>query len=302
MKSFKSFINEAAPNTKPKAKGEADFVDAHKVEITDLTNQGTEGSANVITKPVSGKRKSDRSNNKQAMGEETEQLDELSPETHKSYQKKADKSIDKQQKIKMKPGSPEAKARSVKGLNRMGGIERSKEKELSGTLSRVMKSKNEESELDEEQLDELSPSKLDDYAKKRSSRLAKAAKDSPRIKKEYASMSSSKTYRDMMKESEFSKKQTTMAHTIGKRFEKKGVGDDTKGGPYAVATAMVRDKPEAAKKAYDTIKSKMKEEIDAELLFKLFDDLNEENQQFFMQQLDEDADALLTFAKNLLKD
>lgn len=224
MKSFKSFINEAAPNTKPKAKGEADFVDAHKVEITDLTNQGTEGSANVITKPVSGKRKSDRSNNKQAMGEETEQLDELSP------------------------------------------------------------------------------SKLDDYAKKRSSRLAKAAKDSPRIKKEYASMSSSKTYRDMMKESEFSKKQTTMAHTIGKRFEKKGVGDDTKGGPYAVATAMVRDKPEAAKKAYDTIKSKMKEEIDAELLFKLFDDLNEENQQFFMQQLDEDADALLTFAKNLLKD
>lgn len=195
MKSFKSYINEAAPNAKPKAKGEADFVAAHKVEITDITNQGTEGSANVITKPVSGKRKADRTDNKQSMGEAA--------------------------------GSSEEK-----------------------------NSKNVQS----------------------------------------------KTYRNMMKESELSKKQTTMAHTIGKRFEKKGVGDEDKGGPYAIATAMVKDKPEAAKKAYDTIKSKIKEQTDAELLFKLFDDLNEENQQFFMQQLDEDSDALLEFAKNLLEE
>jgi hypothetical protein len=111
-----------------------------------------------------------------------------------------------------------------------------------------------------------------------------------------------KTYRKMMKEADFTKKQTTMAHTIGKEFEKKNVGDKDKGGPYAVASAMVRDKPEAAKKAYATIKSKMKEEADAELLFKLYDDLNEENQEFFMQQLEEDAEALLLFAQNLMED
>jgi hypothetical protein len=47
-----------------------------------------------------------------------------------------------------------------------------------------------------------------------------------------------------------------MAHTIGKEFKKKGVGDASKGGPFAVATAMVRDRPSAAKKAYRTILAK----------------------------------------------
>ena len=102
-----------------------------------------------------------------------------------------------------------------------------------------------------------------------------------------------------MKEADFSKQQTKMAHTIGKEFEKKGVGDQYKGGPYAVASAMVRDKPESAKKAYKTIQSKMKEEADTELLFKLYNDLNEENQEFFMHQLEEDAESLLDFAKML---
>ena len=102
-----------------------------------------------------------------------------------------------------------------------------------------------------------------------------------------------------MKEADFSKQQTKMTHTIGKEFEKKGVGDQYKGGPYAVASAMVRDKPESAKKAYKTIQSKMKEEADTELLFKLYNDLNEENQEFFMHQLEEDAESLLDFAKML---
>ena len=53
-----------------------------------------------------------------------------------------------------------------------------------------------------------------------------------------------------IEEADFTKQQTKMAHTIGKEFEKKGVGDKYKGGPYAVATAMVRDKPEAAAKAF----------------------------------------------------
>jgi len=108
-----------------------------------------------------------------------------------------------------------------------------------------------------------------------------------------------KTYKKMMKsvkEADFNKQQTKMAHTIGKEFEKKGVGDEDKGGPYAVATAMVRDKPEAAKKAYDTIKAKMKEEAAVDILFKLYEDLNEDNQEFFMLKLEEDAEALLDFA------
>jgi hypothetical protein len=108
-----------------------------------------------------------------------------------------------------------------------------------------------------------------------------------------------KTYKKMMKsvkEADFNKQQTKMAHTIGKEFEKKGVGDEDKGGPYAVATAMVRDKPEAAKNAYDTIKAKMKEEASVDILFKLYEDLNEDNREFFMLKLEEDAEALLDFA------
>ena len=101
-------------------------------------------------------------------------------------------------------------------------------------------------------------------------------------------------------EVDLSAKQTKMAHTIGKEFDKKNVGDGSKGSAYAIATAMVKDKPEAAQKAYNTIKSKMKEDVDSDLLIKLYDDLNEENQQLFMVQLEEDADALLVFAQNLL--
>lgn len=101
-------------------------------------------------------------------------------------------------------------------------------------------------------------------------------------------------------EADLTPQQTKMAHTIGKEFEKKKVGDESKGGPYAVATAMVKDKPEAAKKAYATIKAKMKEDVDAEILFKLYEDLNEDNQEMFMMKLEEDADALLSFAKELM--
>jgi hypothetical protein len=108
-----------------------------------------------------------------------------------------------------------------------------------------------------------------------------------------------KTYKKMMKsmkEADFTKQQTKMAHTIGKEFEKKGVGDEDKGGPYAVASAMVKDKPEAAKKAYATIKAKMKEEAAVDILFKLYEDLNEDNKEFFMLKLEEDAESLLEFA------
>ena len=100
-------------------------------------------------------------------------------------------------------------------------------------------------------------------------------------------------------EEDFTPQQTKMAHTIGKEFAKKKVGDTYKGGPYAVASAMVKNKPEAAQKAYNTIKSKIKEEADADLLYKVYNDLNEQNRIVFMNRLEEDADDLLQFAKHM---
>jgi len=100
-------------------------------------------------------------------------------------------------------------------------------------------------------------------------------------------------------EADFTKQQTKMAHAIGKEFEKKGVGDKYKGGPYAVATAMVRDKPEAAAKAYRTIKAKIKEQSEVDALFNLYKELNEENQEIFMLQLEENPEALIDFINSL---
>lgn len=101
-----------------------------------------------------------------------------------------------------------------------------------------------------------------------------------------------------LEEADFSKAQTKMAHTIGKHFKKKGIGDESKGGPYAVASAMVRDKPEAAKKAYATIKAKMKNEEHQDMLMALYDELSEENQEVFELMLDSDPEKLLSFAQS----
>jgi hypothetical protein len=96
--------------------------------------------------------------------------------------------------------------------------------------------------------------------------------------------------------SNFDKTQTKMAHTIGKEFAKKKVGDGTKDAAYAIATSMVKDKPEAAKKAYATIKSKTQNEEHQDALMALFDELNESNQQMFMQKLEQNVDKLIEFA------
>jgi hypothetical protein len=105
-----------------------------------------------------------------------------------------------------------------------------------------------------------------------------------------------------VKEADMSKGETKMAHTIGKHFEKKGVGDKSKGGPYAVATAMVQDKPEAAKKAYATIKAKAKNEEHEILLTSLYDDLSESNKEFLLKKLDEDYDKLIEFALSVVEE
>jgi hypothetical protein len=99
-----------------------------------------------------------------------------------------------------------------------------------------------------------------------------------------------------------SKGETKMAHTIGKHFEKKGVGDKSKGGPYAVATSMVQDRPEAAKKAYATIKAKAKNEEHELLLIALYDELHENNKAALMKKLDEDYDKLIEFALSVVEE
>jgi hypothetical protein len=101
-----------------------------------------------------------------------------------------------------------------------------------------------------------------------------------------------------IEEADFSKSQTKMAHAIGKHFKSKGIGDESKGGPFAVASAMVRDKPDAAKKAYATIKAKMKNEDHQDMLMALYDDLSEENQSKFEEMLEVDPEKLLTFAQS----
>lgn len=67
-----------------------------------------------------------------------------------------------------------------------------------------------------------------------------------------AGMKEEVTPAEPIHEKHFSSSEVKMAHTIGKEFEKKGVGKS----PYAVASGMVKNKPAAAKKAYKTILAK----------------------------------------------
>tara|TARA_B100001093_G_scaffold510322_1_gene575970 strand:+ start:2075 stop:2365 length:291 start_codon:yes stop_codon:yes gene_type:complete len=95
MKKFKDFILEEKPNAKPKAKGEADFVAQHSVEVTDKEDQA-QNSAKVATKKF--KNKADKENAVK-MGEEKVEEKELSP------QEKKKKSIQQMRKfVRQKKG------------------------------------------------------------------------------------------------------------------------------------------------------------------------------------------------------
>ena len=59
---------------------------------------------------------------------------------------------------------------------------------------------------------------------------------------------------------------------------------------------------ETAKKAYATIKSKMKEEKDQDALIALYDSLTEENQKIFLENFEKDADKILQFALSLIEE
>jgi hypothetical protein len=250
------------------------------------------------------------------MREEVEELDELKTSTLWSYRKKASDDFEKRIKEPLDP----KKDNDPKNVlaNRIGGMRNADIRTMirqsgrpewaKGRLALAKGYNKEEVELDEEQLREFDLQTEAAYTNPGLERLAVAKKrnqpshTNPGLEALAKKKKSLRQMKQEMAEADFSKKETKMAHTIGKEFEKKGVGDESKGGPYAVASAMVRDKPEAAQKAYKTIQSKMKEEADAELLFNLYNDLNEENQEMFMSQLEEDAESLLQFAKNFLAD
>jgi hypothetical protein len=88
-------------------------------------------------------------------------------------------------------------------------------------------------------------------------------------------------------------------------------------GPYKKSTGDVKDKSGAVhtsaskakdlaqkglKSVQDKIKSKVKENFDVEMLFNLYDNLDESNQEIFLNQLEEDAEVLLAFAKTIAEE
>ena len=88
-------------------------------------------------------------------------------------------------------------------------------------------------------------------------------------------------------------------------------------GPYKKSTGDVKDKSGAVhtsvskakdlaqkglKSVQDKIKSKVKEDFDVDLLSNLYDQLDESNQEIFLNQLEEDAEVLLAFAKTIAEE
>ena len=88
-------------------------------------------------------------------------------------------------------------------------------------------------------------------------------------------------------------------------------------GPYKKSTGDVKDKSGAVhtsaskakdlaqkglKSVQDKIKSKVKEDVDVDLLSNLYDKLDESNQEIFLNQLEEDAEVLLAFAKTIAEE
>jgi hypothetical protein len=86
---------------------------------------------------------------------------------------------------------------------------------------------------------------------------------------------------------------TTMKHITKPNSDEKKAAKDIKPGIKGV-----RDRLAMLKAAKD--RGALKEE-DVELLSKLFDNLDENNQEVFLTQLEEDAELLLAFAKELVE-
>lgn len=288
MKTFRSFIEEELTGVAPKSKGEHKFVHSTYMgqikDPGDLEKVGPEEIGPHDTKLGQGKRRADRLDNKQKFGEEVELEEEvpmaaraLYAQTYAKHGKTASK-------------SSEAKQKAYDAVEKKHGA-----KVLAQLKAHHESNMKEEAELDEMKSSEKPKMQTSDpgYVNINGARVKDTPED--RLKHYQKTFPNAKSL-PKNEETDFSKSQTTMAHAIGKHFKKKGVGDQAKGGPFAVASAMVRDKPEAAKKAYATIKAKMKNEDHQDALMSLYDDLSEDNQDTFINMLEIDADKLLEFA------
>ena len=72
---------------------------------------------------------------------------------------------------------------------------------------------------------------------------------------------------------------------------------DTKSGQGKRRADRLDNKQPFDESAYDAIKAKMKDDVDAtEILFGLYENLSPKNQEMFLTRLESDADALLDFA------
>lgn len=282
MKSFKSFVQQIdeLQGVAPKAKKEHDFVHStYMAQIKDpgdLEKVGPEEEGPKTLKTGQGKRPADRLDNKQPFGE---QSDMKHPEDEKNDANKLQKFGTKKWLTKDYKNGKVTKEE----------VEQVDEAE-SHQAKTTMKHINKPTSGEKKAAKDIKPG-VKGYRDRID--MLKSAEARGALKKEEV---------EQVDEADFTKQQTKMAHTIGKEFEKKGVGDKSKGGPFAVASAMVRDKPEAAAKAYKTIKAKTQKEEHQIALITLYDSLNEENKEMFMLKLEEDFDKLLTFSIELLEE
>jgi len=281
MKTFKSFLLDKIDEVaKPRAKGEKDFVDAHKVEVTDPQDQKN-NSAKIVTKDRSGKRPADKT-----------KIDETAAATTIGGMKAGEGKISQGSSNVKRPDSGSGSAIATVGGVKWGGdkgvIKQGSSDEKTpegGTPSKEKEGKIKQGSSDEKTSDTGSGDAIKTIGGHRNRESVPMNQGSSKVK--------------IPEETDLTKKQTKMAHLIGKHFAKKKVGDSDKGGPYAVATAMVKDKPEAAQKAYKTIQAKTKNEDYRKSLISLYDDLSEENKEIFMNKLENDFDNLVEFALSI---
>lgn len=306
MKSFKSFVQQIdeLQGVAPKAKKEHDFVHStYMAQIKDpgdLEKVGPEEEGPKTLKTGQGKRPADRLNNKQPFGE---QSDMKHPEDEKNDANKLQKFGTKKWLTKDYKNGKVTKE-EVEQINEIGDTSAGKQM-LGAYVKKAARRIGVHASVAAQYADTAGSDTATPSQRRAASTLAlhqKHKRDMRLRGVERATDRITKEEVEQVDEADFTKQQTKMAHTIGKEFEKKGVGDKSKGGPFAVASAMVRDKPEAAAKAYKTIKAKTQKEEHQIALITLYDSLNEENKQMFMLKLEEDFDKLLTFSIELLEE
>jgi hypothetical protein len=98
-----------------------------------------------------------------------------------------------------------------------------------------------------------------------------------------------------MSEAETHQAKTTMKHISNPNAAEKKAAKDIKPGIKGVRDRLAM--LDAAKK-----RGALKDDFDVKLLSDLYDKLDESNQEIFLNQLEEDAEVLLAFAKTIAEE